>query len=227
MPRTEILGREEIMGRDEILGSDDVLGSVASTALHTTSKVAKKLVTLPIEMTERVFSATTKPLAHAFIGRDEILGTFIGDDEVCAAREGSHSDRRALQRRAPASTSGYNSHWAYIRGDEPSGEALEELRERAKAGDARAAAILEKRRRTTSSGEVTTSLTPAERAAASKISSAQSAAQAGDASASRKMVELRKEIPTLVAQAKAGNKKALRSLLVLRAAGVPLKTPGV
>ena len=107
------------MGRDEILGSDDQLGSVASSALRTTSKVAKKLVTLPIDLTERVFSATTRPLAHAFIGREEILGTFVGDDEVCAAREGSRSDRQALRRRLPASTSGYNSHWTHVRGDDP------------------------------------------------------------------------------------------------------------
>jgi hypothetical protein len=50
-------------------------------------------------------------------GSAEILGTFIGKDEVEAALQGSHSDREAMARRI-ASSSGYNSHMAYVRGDD-------------------------------------------------------------------------------------------------------------
>jgi len=206
---------------------DDQLGSVASSALSTTSKVAKKLVTLPIDLTERVFSATTRPLAHAFVGRDEILGSFVGDDEVCAAREGSRSDRQALRRRLPASTSGYNSHWSHVSGDAPTGEALEELKERAKAGDARAAAALAKLRRSGSSGDLQEArasgpkpaLTRDERSMVNKILATKQAAEAGDVAAQRKMRELRREVPHLIEQAKSGNEKARRNLQILEDIG--------
>jgi hypothetical protein len=49
-------------------------------------------------------------------GKTEILGTFIGKDEVEAALQGSHSDRAAMARRI-ASSSGYNGHLAYVQGD--------------------------------------------------------------------------------------------------------------
>lgn len=54
------------------------------------------------------------------LGRTDILGQpFVGEDERLAAQEGSHSEQAAMSRRmrAPAPTSsGYNSHWAYVRG---------------------------------------------------------------------------------------------------------------
>lgn len=47
------------------------------------------------------------------VGRTEIMGsTFVGKDEVEAAREGGPSERAALARRL--TTSGYNSHWRYL-----------------------------------------------------------------------------------------------------------------
>ena len=52
------------------------------------------------------------------VGRTEILGpTFVGKDEIEAAREGGASERAALARRL--TTSGYNGHWRYLmRGEE-------------------------------------------------------------------------------------------------------------
>jgi hypothetical protein len=49
--------------------------------------------------------------------RTEIIGAFIGKDEVEAAMQGSHSDRAAMARRI-ASSLGYNGHLAYVRGDD-------------------------------------------------------------------------------------------------------------
>jgi len=86
-------------------------------------------------------------------GREEILGAFVGDDERELARDGGACEKGALRRRL--TTSGYNGAWARIRGEEEkrvAREALEELQERAKAGDERAKRALD-RLKSKSSGD--------------------------------------------------------------------------
>jgi hypothetical protein len=50
-------------------------------------------------------------------GSSEILGAFIGKEEVEAALQGSHSDREAMARRITSSL-GYNGYLAYVQGDD-------------------------------------------------------------------------------------------------------------
>jgi len=88
--------------------------------------------------------------AGAFVGRDEILGSFVGDEERELARDGSRADRAALRR---VSSSGYNGHWKFSRasGDDPTAALVAELKTRAAAGDLRALKALEKIRLKTAS----------------------------------------------------------------------------
>jgi len=113
MPNQEIVGREEIVGLEEILGAG--LKDIAVAPL----KVVKKAATLPLDIAEWALRRAPVPSESWFIGREEICGSdseaFVGEDDQILAREGGQSEASSLARRV--ASCGYNSHWAYIRGN--------------------------------------------------------------------------------------------------------------
>lgn len=112
MPNQAFVGRQEILGADEIVGAS--LKSLATAPL----KLVKKAVTLPFDAAEWAMHRSPVPNKSWFIGKDEILGAFVGDEDRTMS-EDSRSARDAGRRVASC---GYNSHWNFIRGASPSDE---------------------------------------------------------------------------------------------------------
>jgi hypothetical protein len=127
------------------------------------------------------------------LGRQEILGSFVGDEERELARDGSRADRAALRR---ASSSGYNSHWKYSRTAGAEAELLEELQTRAAAGDLRAQRALAKIKQRVS-----------ENPTVKGECRLQTAKSSGDASSS----QVDRQAAKQVLQAAAGSKKITRA----------------
>lgn len=162
-------------------------------------------------------------------GREEIMGAFVGEEELALGMEGQ-SERAALARRT---SSGYNSAWAHIRGEERqiAREALEELRERAKAGDERARRALEKLSKTRVDGDDEGVLTPqfmktvekirpAERRELGKLAAIKQRANEGDTSAQAKVRQIKKMVGDLVDKAKGGDVSAARAVQILEESGL-------
>jgi hypothetical protein len=172
--RQEIIGREEILGRDEILGAfvgdDETAEQVAKRrqkieqqfASHakyltpgfeskkiTRADIVKYLNSLSPEVRSIAAANLVNSLRHSGVA---IVGSFVGDDDRALAAEGGACEREALARRT---SSGFNSHLTFTRGNAPTAEQIEELRARAEAGDARAQRRLEELRKAASkvSGE--------------------------------------------------------------------------
>jgi hypothetical protein len=99
------VGRQEILGREEIMGS----------ALSKTVGAIKKVAGLPLDAAAWALRRTPVPSKSMFIGRDEIMGAFVGD-EARALAEDTRGERAAARR---SGTCGYNSHWNYIKGELP------------------------------------------------------------------------------------------------------------
>lgn len=231
------LDLEEIVDGDSNLGLEEIMGS---SFLKKVDRLARKGLTFPFTGTSwtsqqivKGLRALPSPLdvtrvfrSHVpggtFVGRDEIVGSHTSEEDLALASEGSHSDRESLARHA-RSSSGYNSHWKYMRGDDrPTGDALEELKTRAAAGDPRALKKLAKLSKSTSGHNPTRRrpLASNEKNLIVKIRSAQERAQAGDISAQRQLTELRKEIPGLLSRAQSGDERARRHLHILKKLGV-------
>jgi hypothetical protein len=143
------LGRDEILGAlEEILGSD-----LSGWGWGSIKRGLRSSITAPLKAVKYSFTVPYKAARAAYTGRPEtdassftrFSGAHVGDEERALAAEGGQCERDALARRT---SSGYNSHWRYSRslGDAASDQ-LEELRERAAAGDVRAQRRLEELRR--------------------------------------------------------------------------------
>lgn len=179
MARVEIVGRDEIMGSDllsqglkrlltlpvdvteqvlrrtprptrstfvgnrtEIVGADDALGD---DFLATVAKGAKKVLTLPVDVTEWVLRHSPGP------------SDLLGEEEIALAREGGAVEREAARRRL--SSSGYDGHWKFSRGDDSMGRShrqgravrrmahdpgkLARVQQRASSGDVRAQRLVQ------------------------------------------------------------------------------------
>ncbi len=138
------------VGRQEILGREEIVGSVLSKSVDAVKKVAG----LPLDVAAWALRRTPVPSKQFFIGREEILGEFVGD-EARALAEDTRGERAAARRSASC---GYNSHWAHVRGDAPelSPADLATVQSLANKGNKKAKMLLArlgKLAKTTSSGE--------------------------------------------------------------------------
>jgi hypothetical protein len=90
------------MARTEIVGRDDE--SFVGDFLSTATKGFKKSLTLPVDVLEWALRHSPGP------------SDLLGEEEMELAREGGAAERGAAVRRM--SSSGYNGHWKYMRGEE-------------------------------------------------------------------------------------------------------------
>lgn len=147
-PSRHQVGRQEILGREEIVGS----------VLSKTVGAVKKVAGLPLDAAAWALRRTPVPSKQFFIGREEILGEFVGD-EARALAEDTRGERAAARR---SGSCGYNSHWAHVRGEaknglpELSAADLAKVQALANSGNKKARKLLArlgKLAKTTSSGE--------------------------------------------------------------------------
>jgi hypothetical protein len=188
MPNQAFVGRQEILGADEIVGAS--LKSLATAPL----KLVKKAVTLPFDAAEWAMRRSPVPNKSWFIGKDEILGAFVGDEDRTMS-EDSRSARDAGRRVASC---GYNSHWNFIRGDGPGITAadLAKVQKLAEGGSRKAKKLL---------------------ARLSSLSKSEAAGDAGpkpDAASERRQA---KQILTAASESKAISRDALRRAIRLYA----------
>jgi hypothetical protein len=110
--------RQEILGRDEILGRFPTPGRTHSSKAQSFARSPGYRDLVRRAAGGDQGARRTLREHDISLGREEIMGAFVGEEERELAREGGACERTALARRTSGTSSGYNSAWAHVRGVE-------------------------------------------------------------------------------------------------------------